>query len=180
MEALLQLDTRLLLFIHDVFHHEPLHTFWRGISLLGDLGWFWIFTALLLALNCKTRAVGLTALAALALSTFISNVIIKNAVMRPRPFEALPQLLPLVTHASGYSFPSGHTTAAFACAFTYWRLLPKLFGAFAVVLAALIAFSRLYLGVHYPLDVIGGIATAYLGSTLAIKTAARLRAKPEI
>lgn len=172
MAYLTQLDAQLLLLLHDALHHEPLHTFWRGISLLGDLGWFWAFTAVLLALNPKTRSVGLAAIAALALSTFISNVILKNAVMRPRPFEALAQLVPLA-EASGYSFPSGHTTAAFACAFVYWRLLPKWFGGMAVLLAILIAFSRLYLGVHYPLDVLGGIATAYLGSTLVLKALPR-------
>lgn len=172
MAYLTQLDAQLLLLLHGALHHEPLHTFWRGISLLGDLGWFWAFTAVLLALNPKTRSVGLAAIAALTLSTFISNVILKNAVMRPRPFEALAHIVPLA-EASGYSFPSGHTTAAFACAFVYWRLLPKWFGGMAVLLAVLIAFSRLYLGVHYPLDVLGGIATAYLGSTLVLKALPR-------
>lgn len=175
MDFLTQLDTQLLIYIHAAFHHEPLHTFWRGISLLGDLGWFWIFTAVLLAINPKTRSVGLTALAALALGAFISNVILKNFFMRPRPFEALPQLLPALEYASGYSFPSGHTTAAFAAAFTYRRLLPKFIGLPALILAALIAFSRLYLGVHYPLDVLGGIATGWAGSTAAVKLACRIK-----
>lgn len=175
MDYLMQLDAQLLILIHNAFHHGPLHTFWRGISQLGDVGWFWIFTAVLLALNPKTRSVGLAAIAALALSTFISNVILKNAIMRPRPFEALPGLLPLVTHASGSSFPSGHTTAAFACAFVYWLLLPKFIGLPAMLLAVLIAFSRLYLGVHYPLDVLGGIITAYLGSTIVLKMLPRFK-----
>ena len=175
MAYLAQLDAQLLILIHDAFHNEPLHTFWRGISFLGDLGWFWIFTALILTLNTKTRSIGLAAIAALALSTFISNVILKNAIMRPRPFEALPGLLPLITHASGSSFPSGHTTAAFACAFVYWRLLPKFIGLPAILLAVLIAFSRLYLGVHYPLDVLGGIITAYFGSKIVLKMLPRLK-----
>ena len=161
MAYLTELDTRLLLYIQDALRYEPLHSFWRGISFLGDLGWFWIFTGILLALNSKTRTAGITAIAALVLSTFISNVILKNAVMRPRPFEVLPQIIPLITHASGYSFPSGHTTAAFACAFVYYKLLPKFFG--------------LYLGVHYPLDVLGGIVTAWFGSMLAIKSLHRFK-----
>ena len=174
MAFLTQLDAQLLLFIHDALHHEPLHGFWAGISFLGDLGWFWVFTAVILALNPKTRSAGLAAIAALALSTFISNVILKNAVMRPRPFEALTQIVPLVS-ASGYSFPSGHTTAAFACAFTYWRLLPKYFSIFVMALAALVSFSRMYLGVHYPLDVLGGIATAYFGSTVVLNILPRFK-----
>lgn len=175
MAYLAELDTRLLLYIQDVLRYEPLHTFWRGISFLGDLGWFWIFTGVLLALNPKTRTAGLTAIAALVLSIFISNVILKNAVMRPRPFEALPQIMPLVTHASGYSFPSGHATAAFACAFVYYKMLPAFFGVPFMILAMLVAFSRLYLGVHYPGDILGGIITAYFGSLLAIKLMRRLQ-----
>ena len=89
MAYLTQLDAQLLLFIHDALHHEPLHNFWAGISFLGDLGWFWIFTAAVLIINPKTRSVGIAAAAALLLSTFVSNVILKNAVMRPRLF--LPQ-----------------------------------------------------------------------------------------
>lgn len=77
MAYLAELDTRLLLYIQDALRYEPLHSFWRGISFLGDLGWFWIFTGILLALNSKTRTAGITAIAALVLSTFISNVILK-------------------------------------------------------------------------------------------------------
>ena len=54
MAFLTQLDAQLLLFIHDALHHEPLHNFWAGISFLGDLGWFWIFTAAVLIINPKT------------------------------------------------------------------------------------------------------------------------------
>ena len=97
MAYLAELDTRLLLYIQDALRYEPLHSFWRGISFLGDLGWFWIFTGILLALNSKTRTAGITAIAALVLSTFISNVILKNAVMRPRPFDVLPQIIPLIS-----------------------------------------------------------------------------------
>ena len=73
MAFLTQLDAQLLLLIHDALHHEPLHNFWAGISFLGDLGWFWIFTAAVLIINPKTRSVGIAAAAALLLSTFVSN-----------------------------------------------------------------------------------------------------------
>ena len=78
MAYLTQLDAQLLLlihdalhhFIHDALHHEPLHNFWAGISFLGDLGWFWIFTAAILIINPKTRSVGIAAAAALLLRRY--------------------------------------------------------------------------------------------------------------
>ena len=79
-------------------------------------------------------------------------------------------------HQTEGSFPSGHTTASFAVALVMLRMLPKKFGIPAVVLAALVAFSRLYLGVHYPTDVLAGFVIALVGSTLSVWI---VRTKPE-
>ena len=98
MAYLAELDTRLLLYIQDALRYEPLHSFWRGISFLGDLGWFWIFTGILLALNSKTRTAGITAIAALVLSTFISNVILKNAADYSAHYARFGLLLPFRAH----------------------------------------------------------------------------------
>ena len=75
-----------------------------------------------------------------------------------------------------FSFPSGHTTASFAVALVMLQMLPKKFGIPAVVLAALVAFSRLYLGVHYPTDVLTGFVIALVGSMLSVWI---VRTKPE-
>lgn len=100
----------------------------------------------------------------------------QNIVARPRPFAEIEALIPMITKPKDFSFPSGHTTASFAVALVMLRMLPKKFGIPAVVLAALVAFSRLYLGVHYPTDVLAGFVIALVGSTLSVWI---VRTKPE-
>ena len=77
-------------------------------------------------------------------------------------------LVPLIRKPTDYSFPSGHTCASFACTLVLYRILPKKYGVPAVLLAALIAFSRLYVGVHYPTDVLGGLAVGIFSSCLVL------------
>ena len=93
----------------------------------------------------------------------IDNMVIKTVVDRTRPFLAVPGIHNLIT-AHGSSFPSGHTGTSFAAAGVLWQTLPRLYGAGALALAALIGLSRLYLGVHYPSDVLGGML---IGLTIA-------------
>ena len=100
-------------------------------------------------------------------SVLITNLLIKNAVARPRPFDTYTQIIPLITRPKDYSFPSGHTCASFAVALVCLRMLPGKWGILPVVLAGMIAFSRLYLGVHYPGDVLAGFLVALLTSTVA-------------
>lgn len=104
------------------------------------------------------------------------HLLLKNIVARPRPFAEIEALIPMITKPKDFSFPSGHTTASFAVALVMLRMLPKKFGIPAVVLAALVAFSRLYLGVHYPTDVLTGFVIALVGSTLSVWI---VRTKPE-
>ena len=91
---------------------------------------------------------------------------LKKAVMRPRPFLEIPALEPLIKRPKGFSFPSGHTTLAFAVAFIISRILPKRYSIPAFLMAALVAFSRLYLGVHYPTDILGGICIGYVAGLI--------------
>lgn len=98
-------------------------------------------------------------------SLLINNILLKNLVARIRPYEVIEGLTCLVRQPRDYSFPSGHTTTSFAAAWVMFRQLPKRFGVPALVLAILIALSRLYVGVHYPSDVLfgalDGIAIGY-------------------
>ena len=76
--------------------------------------------------------------------------------------------MPLIDKPTDYSFPTGHTCASFACALVLYRILPKKYGVPAVILASLIAFSRLSVGVHYPTDVLGGMFVGIFSSCLVL------------
>lgn len=168
------IDTLILLFIQEHMRVEAMHGFWRAVTSLGNVGWFWILTCLLLMVNKKTRRAGITALCSVALGALMTNVVLKNLVDRTRPYEAVAAVIPLIPYPGDSSFPSGHTCASFAAALIYIRMLPRRIGIATVVLAALIAFSRLYLGVHYPSDVLAGFLIACLASAVVYRLQARI------
>lgn len=143
--------------------------FWKAVTSLGNVGWFWIALGIVLLCFKKTRPAAITALLSLALCFLITNVFLKNVVARVRPYDAYSTIIPLIAKPHDFSFPSGHTCASFACSLIYVRMLPKKYGISLVVLSCLIAFSRLYLGVHYPGDVLGGFLIALAGSALVYR-----------
>lgn len=140
------------------------------ISSLGNAGLLWILLALILLAMPKTRTSGVILCAALLVDVVVCNGLLKNLLQRPRPCDINTTVQLLVDRPTDYSFPSGHTAAAFAsvCGL-YLGHMKKLWKP-ALVLAILIGFSRLYLYVHYPTDVIGGmvvgLACGWLGCQL--------------
>ena len=166
MMFLQELDASILLFIQENLRVEALNGFWKFITFLGDGGWFWIVLSLALMIPRKTRRIGFMSLLSIAFCSLITDIVIKNIVARPRPFDAVEAIIPLISRPWGYSFPSGHTCASFASALIILRMAPKKYGIAAVILAAMIGFSRLYVGVHYPGDVLAGFVVALVGSTL--------------
>ena len=147
------------------------------ITVLGDAGLFWIAVAVALLFFPKYRKVGLSMGAAMVLGVLVCNVTMKPLLGRIRPYDyqlehfgKTIQLLVATPH--DFSFPSGHTIASFEAA-TAICIHNKKWGIPALVLACLIAFSRLYLYVHYPTDVLAsvilGVAFAFLGSRLVKK-----------
>ncbi len=125
---------------------------------LGNAGALFIVLTLLLLLHPKTRRVGFAAALGLICSLIFTNLILKHLVGRVRPWVDFPALVPLVFEGDPNSFPSGHTSAAFAFATAALRAgLPKRWmKVTAIVLAVTMALSRLYVGVHYPTDVLVG------------------------
>ena len=166
MMTLQQIDMNILLWIQEHLRVDALTPFWKVITFLGNGGWFWLVMAAVLLVPKKTRRTGIAALLSIAIGFLITNVLLKNTVARPRPFDAYTEIIPLITRPTDFSFPSGHTCASFACALIFFRMLPKKYGVPAVILAGMVAFSRLYLGVHYPGDVLGGFLVAVFVSTL--------------
>ena len=171
--ALDRLDTAVLYFIQEHIRSGWMDGFWTGVTSLANGGWFWILTAAVLFLWGRTRRAGLTAAVSMLLGFLITNLLLKNLVARPRPFDLYPVIQPLVERPHDFSFPSGHTCVSFAASLVYLRMLPRPWGAASVVLAAVIALSRLYVGVHYPSDVLGGFLVGCLVSWAAVRLAER-------
>lgn len=168
LQSVQNLDGEILLQIQQHLRTDMLTPFMKIVTFLGNGGWFWILCAVVLLAVPKTRKTGYAAVLSLIFGVIVTNLLLKNIVARPRPFAEIEALIPLITKPTDFSFPSGHTTASFAVALVMLRMLPKKIGIPAVVLSALVAFSRLYLGVHYPTDVLTGFVVALVGSSLAV------------
>ena len=161
----LSADGRLLLLIQEYVRQDRLTPFMTWITGLGDRGLIWIIIGVLLLIPKKTRRTGLLSLLSLLCAHLLCNMVLKDYVMRVRPYEVIDGLYCLIERPTDYSFPSGHTMTAFAAAVVIFKNRPKRLGIPVMALAFVIAFSRLYVGVHYPSDVIIG---ALLGTLIAM------------
>ena len=167
LQTMMTMDGNFLVWIQEHIRNVWLTPFFMFVTTLGNGGFIWIAISLGLLVNRKTRKIGALSLIALAGSVLIDNVILKNVIARVRPYEVIPGLTSLIGAQTDYSFPSGQTGSSFASAVVLFCGLPKKYGVPALVLAALIGVSRLYVGVHYLSDVIGG---AVIGTGIALIT----------
>ena len=119
---------------------------------------------------------GVVLLGCLAVGALIGNGLIKNAVMRPRPCWLDESVTMLIETPSDYSFPSGHTMASVIGA-TILTAANRKFGLIAIPLAVLIAFSRMYLYVHFPSDILGGLVLGLAISAAGLWISRRYRAR---
>lgn len=162
LSTFLQMDGGVLLFLQEHVRTPFLNTLMTGITTLGDHGTIWIILTILLLIPKKTRKAGLVSAMALIGSLLFNNLLLKNLVQRPRPYVTFTDLQILIPRPSEFSFPSGHTSSSFAAAAAIYACLSKKYGIPAMILAALIGFSRLYVGVHYPTDVLAGAVIGVL------------------
>ena len=164
-----QFDHQLLLFIQEYLRFDFLDGFMKAVTALGNGGVFWIGLCLLLLCFPKTRKMGVAGLLALLLGALVTNVTLKNLVARVRPYDQFSDLILLIERQRDFSFPSGHACSSFAAAGVIFKMArPRWWGVAAIVLAALIAWSRLYVAVHFPSDVIVGILIGLACSVIAV------------
>lgn len=138
-------------FTHPVM--DALAVFFNWAGMHGEL---WILFGVLLLVRRPTRKAGLAMLLALLFYLVAGDMILKPLFARPRPCDLNPLVQLLVARPNGHSFPSGHTSSAFAAAGALFFQNKRL-GVPALVLAAFIGFTRLYLYVHFPTDVLAGV-----------------------
>ena len=146
------------------------------ITMLGNAGAIWIIAAIALLCSKKYRVYGIVLLGCLAAGALIGNGFLKNFVMRPRPCWLDESVAMLIATPGDYSFPSGHTMASVIGA-TILTAANRKFGLIAIPLAVLIAFSRMYLYVHFPSDILGGLVLGLAISAAGLWISRRYRAR---
>lgn len=174
-------ELNILWAIHHALSCPALDTFFKGLTLLANGGRIWIALCLVLILFPKTRIAGVQIALSLALTSLVVNLGIKPVVGRTRPYTAA-HFTTIVPHPSGTSFPSGHTAAAFATAWAFFLCFKKAhpgWCAWVLVLAGLVGFSRLYLFVHYPTDVLAGAGIGIVIAAIIYRLFVRSNAQPD-
>ena len=169
LQTIQQIDNNIYLAVYQL--RQPwLDKIMPLITHLGTGGFIWLGWALLLYLRgtSTSRRVAFLTLVALIISFFLSNELIKGLVNRTRPYQTLDEIITLVKPLQSTSFPSGHTATSFACAMVLaqaggiMRWLP-------LTVAVLIGISRIYVGVHYPSDVLAGALVGLLCGMLVLR-----------
>ena len=142
------------------------------ITFFGEKGLFFLILSVFLTLFRKTRFAGFTMLLAIGIGFLFTNVIIKNAVQRIRPYDASEVYKNFHSFVGGrdeseFSFPSGHATVSMATMFAMFLTTNKKWSWLGLLLSFLVGISRIYLVVHYPTDVIFGLIVGSLSAMIS-------------
>lgn len=167
-ETILHYDFLILDLIRNHLRCDFLDVIMSIFSIIGNGGTVWLLITLFLLAVKKHRRRGILLLIGLIAGFIIVNLLLKPIVARPRPSHLFPEAHSLLSNPTDYSFPSGHTMASFVSAFLLLKY-HRTSGFIALFVAIFIAFSRLYLYVHFPSDVLFSILLAAIVSFLIIK-----------
>ncbi len=179
MEGINGFDRAVMEFIQLHFHNIVTDSVFPVLTYLGEAGAVWIVLALAFLVRRESRRWGMIMLCAIAAGFLLGELLLKNVICRERPFQAFPGYTALlISPPSGFSFPSGHSCASFAAS-TVLLAVSKEWGFPALALAVLIAFSRIFLFVHWPTDVLAGSLLGVLCGILACLIARKLE-RPKV
>lgn len=161
------MEIEILNFIHQNLVNPFFDVIFVLFTTIVEHGEIWILAGLVMLFTKKYRITGILLLIALVCTFVSSELIIKNLACRPRPFYANPNISLIISPPSGYSFPSSHSAVSFSSAAIIFYFNKKL-GIVGLFVASLTAFSRIYLYVHYPTDVLAGICLGLLWAGIVI------------
>lgn len=163
------LDENILLFIQENIRNPVLTKIFVPLTVFGNAGIFLIILGIVLSLIKKTRRLGVGILTALLINFIINDLFIKNIIRRVRPFNSVAGLNVLIKPPKSFSFPSGHTSSFFACTTVIFNSSKK-YGTIFLLMSFMMGFSRMYVGVHYPSDVLAGMIIGIISgiSTICI------------
>lgn len=167
MNLLDKIDMNILILIQNYIHNYILDKIMTFVTYIGNSGIVWIVLSIILLINKKYRKIGLMCICALILTSIFGEGVLKHLVQRQRPFSVMPAVNLLINKPITYSFPSSHTSSSFAIVGIVWSQMKKLRMP-VIILAIVVAFSRLYLFVHYPSDIFGGVILGLLCSKIVI------------
>lgn len=159
-----EVDGKILIAFQNFFINENLSPVVKFITHLGDKGTIWILIGITLIFFRKTRKTGILVFVALLCSLLINNFFLKELIARTRPYDAVAGVRRLIEMQKDFSFPSEHTGSSFAAGTVLFLYMKNIYNIkhicyIPIVLAGIIGLSRLYVGVHYPLDVLAGCIT---------------------
>lgn len=161
------MELSILQFIQTL-HNNVLDKIMVFVSTISNHGEIWILAAAIMFCFKKSRKCGIATSISLLMALIIGNGILKNLIARDRPSWIYDSVTLLISNPTDFSFPSGHTFSSFAASFTILLFYRKA-GIPAVILAFTIAFSRLYLFVHYPSDVLAGMILGVVTAVISYR-----------
>ena len=178
LSGIQRMDMQMLYWIAEHLRCAFLDWLMPLVSALGNYGILWILLAVILICTKRYRFTGIALGLSLLLGLLTGNLLLKPMVGRLRPFEVDESIALLISPPQDASFPSGHTLASFEAASVLMARHRRTLGPPVLVLAFLIAFSRLYLQVHFPSDVFFGMLLGFVNALIGLLLTNRLAGGP--